>query len=60
MICYWPKEMKFEVNNNINSKVSLCQGDITKINLDAVVNATSEILISEDSNNGPIHEATEP
>ena len=41
------QKMKFEVNNDINSKVSHCQGDITKINADAIVNAISETLITE-------------
>ena len=27
------QKLKFEVNNNINSKVSLCQGDINKLNV---------------------------
>ena len=30
------QKMKFEVNNDMNSKVSLCQGDFTKINADAI------------------------
>ena len=37
----------FEVNNPINSNLSLCQGDITKINIDAIVNAASEIFFDE-------------
>ena len=37
---------------------SLCQGDITKINDDATVYATSETVISEFGINGAIHEAT--
>ena len=53
-------KVKFEVNNDINSKVPLCQGDITKINIDAVANATSETLISEDGIDGAIHEAPGP
>ena len=52
--------MKFEVNNDTNSKVCLCQGDITKINADAVVNATSETLISEGNTDGAIDEAAVP
>ena len=50
MVSYLPKDCrvsakKFEINNDVNSKVSLCQGDITEINADAIVNATSETLI---------------
>ena len=52
--------MKFEVNNGINSKVSLCQGDINKINFDAILSATSETLISEGGIDGTIHEAAGP
>ena len=39
--------MKFEVNNDINFNVSLCQGGINKINVEAIVNPISETLISE-------------
>ena len=48
---------KFDVNNDINSKVSSWQRDITKINLDVLVNATSETVISEGGINGAIHDA---
>ena len=54
------QKMKFEVNDDINSKVCLCQGDITKISDDAIVNATSETLISEGGIDGAIHEAAGP
>ena len=40
------QQMKFEVNNDMNSKVCLCQGDIIKINIDAIVNSSIETLIS--------------
>ena len=40
------QKVKFEIINDINSKVFLCQGDITEINTDAIVNATRETLIS--------------
>ena len=32
------QNMQFELNNVINSKASLCQGDVTKINVDAIGN----------------------
>ena len=54
------QRMKFKVNSDINSKVSLCQGDIAKINGDAIVNATSETLISVGGITGAIHEAVGP
>ena len=46
---------KFEVNNDINYKISLCKGDNTKIKADAIVNATTETLISEGGTDGVIH-----
>ena len=52
--------MKYEVNNDINSKVSLCHGDITKINVDAIVNAANETLISGGGIYGVIQEAVGP
>ena len=62
MASYLPKHCevstKSEIwNNDINSKVSFCQGDI---NIDAIVNATSETLISGSGTYGAIHEATGP
>ena len=49
--------MKFEVNNDIILKVSLCHGDVTKVNVDAIVNAPNETLISSVGIYGAIHEA---
>ena len=42
------QKLEFEVNNNINSKVSLCQGDITKLNVDAIVNSVNKALTGVD------------
>ena len=33
--------MQFDVNDATNSKVSLCQGDVSKINVDIIVNAAN-------------------
>ena len=52
--------MKFEVNNDINSKLSLCQEDITKTNVDAAVNPTSETLSSGGGFDGAVHKAAWP
>ena len=49
--------MKFEVNNDINSKIALCQGDITEINVDDIVDAANETLISGGVIFEAIHEA---
>ena len=54
------QKLEFEVNNDINSKVSLCQGDITKLNVDARVNSVNKTLIGGESINGVIHEAAGP
>ena len=36
------EKLEFEVNNDV--KVSLCQGDITKLNVDIIVNSVNETL----------------
>ena len=53
-------KLEFEVNNDINSKVSLCKGDITKLNVDVIVNSVNETLIGGGHFNGAIHEAAWP
>ena len=50
-------KLEFEVNNDINSKVSHFQGDITKLNVDAVVNSVNKTTIGRGSIGGAIHEA---
>ena len=37
-------KLELEVINYINSKVSLCQGDITKLSVDATVNSVNKTL----------------
>ena len=59
MVSYLPKDCGVSAKNK-NSKVFLCQGDITKINVDGIVNATSETLISEGGIDGAIHELAGP
>ena len=54
------QKLEFEVNNDINSKVSLCQGDITKLNIDAIVNSVNKTLIWGGGIGGVIHEAAGP
>ena len=49
--------MEFEVNNDINSKVSLCEGDINRLNVDAIVNSINKTLIGGGGINGAILEA---
>ena len=52
--------MQFNVSDDLNSRVSLCQGDITKINVDAIVKAANETLLGGEGINRAIHEATGP
>ena len=54
------QKVKFEVNSDVNSEVSLCQGDITKVNVDAIVNAANETLISGGGTYEVIREAAGP
>lgn len=51
------RQVEFEVNNDINSKVSLCQEVISKIDVDAIVNVTIETLIGGRDIDGAIHKA---
>ena len=44
----------------MDAKVALCQRDITKVNVDAVVNTANETLISGGNIYGVIHEAAGP
>ena len=38
-------DMQYEVNDAINSKMPLCQADITNINVDTMLNAANETLL---------------
>ena len=44
----------------MNSKVSLCQGDITKLNVDVILNLVTKTLIGGGRVNGVIHEDAGP
>jgi hypothetical protein len=39
------KKKKYEINEEINQKVSVWRGDITTLELDAIVNAANETLL---------------
>ena len=50
----------FNVNPCINAKVSLYEGDITHLELDAIVNAAKETLLGGDGIDKAIHKAAGP
>ena len=52
--------MEFEVNNDINSKVSFYQGNITKLNVDVIVNSVNKTLIKRGRIDGAIDEVAWP
>ena len=54
------QKLEFEVNNDINSIVSLSQGDITELNADATVNSVNKTLLGGGGIDGAIHEAAGP
>ena len=54
------QKLEFEVNNDINVKVSLWQGDITKLNVDVIVNSVNKTLTVGGGIDGAIHEAAGP
>ena len=54
------QKLEFEVNNDVNSNVFLCQGDITKLNVDTIVNSVNKALIGGGGIGGAIHEAAGP
>ena len=47
--------MEFEVNNDKNSKVLLCQVGSCKININATVNAANETTVGGKGSDGAIH-----
>ena len=54
------QKLEFVVNNDINVKVCLCQGDITKLNIDMIVNSVNKTLTVGGGIDGAIHEAAGP
>ena len=54
------QKLEFEVNKDTNSKVSLCQRDITKLNINALVNSMNKTLIGGGGIEGAIYEAAGP
>lgn len=52
--------MQLEVNNALSFEVPLCEGDITSISVDAIVNGANETLFDPEGIDRDIHEAVGP
>lgn len=57
---HWVQEIELQVNKVVNPKVSLSEGDITKINVDVTVNGAKGTLVDGGGTNENSHKAEWP